>query len=101
MGQQRRERLYAGRRGQVNAYFCLTLSDRFYRRLAGTGSLGPIRFGRGSDGSGIRISQAAAASAARSFLQDQGYAAIMEGRLSAARGVVPGGMRDDRERRRL
>ena len=33
--------------------------------------------------------------------QDQGCAAILEGRLSAARGVVPGGVRDDRERRRL
>src|ERR1700688_5203416 len=56
----------------------------------------------GSDGRLVRLfRQATAASAARSLRQDQGCAAILEGRLSAARGVVPGGVRDDRERRRL
>jgi hypothetical protein len=37
-----------------------------------------------------------AAAACSITFEDQGYEASLEGRLSATRGVVPGGVRDDR-----
>src|ERR1700722_16749822 len=54
----------------------------------------------GSDGGLVHaFSQATIAPAARSFFEDHVYAADLEGRLSAVRGSVPGGVRDDRELR--
>ena len=69
-----------------------------FRGFGGTDSLGSSDSG-GDDGSLVR--QTAVAPVARPPGDDQGYAAIVESRLSAARGAVSGGMRHDRERRRL
>jgi hypothetical protein len=65
-----------------------------FRRFGRADSLGFCDSG-GMDGD--RFSQAAVASVAGSPGEDQGYAAVMEGGLSTARGAVPGGMRHDRE----
>src|ERR1700691_3177681 len=89
-----------GRGGEVNAVFGLTAN-----RIPPAGWPGMILWTRDSGGSDGRLvslfSAATLACAARSLRRDHGCAAGLEGHVSAARGVAPGGVRHDRERRRL
>src|ERR1700716_1754281 len=87
-----------GRRGQVNGVSGLILVAGLFRWFGGADSVGLFDSGE-ADGDGNVFDQAAVAAAARPLGGDQGYAAAVESRLSAAGSSVPGGMRHDCQRR--
>src|SRR5580704_12519045 len=98
MTRQARLASVAGRRGQVNGVSGLILGAGLFRWFGGADSVGLFDSGE-ADGDGNVFDQAAVAAAARPLGGDQGYAAAVESRLSAAGSSVPGGMRHDCQRR--